>query len=150
MKINLAIISLLLLCTFSFQAIGQKKTSAIKKIKYNSDKNFEDSIGYTEAVRVGNTIYISGSVGWGKMDEAIKIVYDQLSKILQNYHATFENVVKENLYTLDIDSVKKYMEVRRAYYKNDFPAATWVEVKRLFNPGLVLEVELIAILPDDK
>jgi enamine deaminase RidA (YjgF/YER057c/UK114 family) len=150
MKVNIAIISLLLLSIISFQAVGQKKTSAIKKLKYNSNKNFEDSIGYTEAVKVGNTIYISGAVGWGKMDEAIKIVYDQLGKILQNYNATFENVVKENLYALDLDSVKKYMEIRRAYYKNDFPAATWVEVKRLFNPDLVLEVELIAILPDDK
>jgi 2-iminobutanoate/2-iminopropanoate deaminase len=150
MRANLILLTILVLSAFSFAMNGQKKATELKKFKYNTNKNFEDSIGYAEAVKVGNTIYISGVVGWGKMDEAIKIVYNQLAKILQYYHATFENVVKENLYTLDLDSVKKYMEVRRAYYNNDYPAATWVEVKRLYDPALVLEVEIIAVLSENK
>jgi len=144
-------LAIITFCFLSFQAIGQNTTSGIKKEKFNFDKAAEYAIGYCEAIKVGNTIYISGSVGWGKMDDALKLVYDNLEKILKNYNATFENVVKENLYALALDSVIKYKDLRKLYYKNgDYPAATWVEVKRLYDPSLVVEIELIAVLPDKK
>jgi 2-iminobutanoate/2-iminopropanoate deaminase len=50
---------------------------------------------------------------------------------------TFAHVIKENLYTTDI-------EARKAFYQNDFPAATWVQVQQLFVPELKVEVEWIA------
>ncbi|MFN8255493.1 MAG: RidA family protein [Bacteroidales bacterium] len=149
MKTRILFIAIALIFNSTFFVKGQSNT--LKKEKFHFDKASEDEIGYCEAVKVGNTIYISGSVGWGKMDQALKHVYDQLGKILKNYNATFENVVKENLYTLALDSVIKYKDIRKLYYKNDdFPAATWVEVSRLYTPGLVLEIELIAILPDKR
>ena len=52
--------------------------------------------------------------------------------------------------TTDIESMKKYNYVRKAFYKNDFPAATWVQVVRLFMPDAKLEVEVIAHLKDEK
>ncbi|WP_262711205.1 RidA family protein [Chryseobacterium indologenes] len=67
--------------------------------------------------------------------------------MLANYGATFDNVVKENLYTTDIEAMKKYNDVRKKYYNNDFPAATWVQVQRLYMPESKLEVELVAHLP---
>jgi 2-iminobutanoate/2-iminopropanoate deaminase len=138
------------LFSFTYQVQGQDKLNTLKKEKFNIDKVGEDEIGYAQAVRVGNTIYISGSVGWGKMEDALKLAYDEISKSLKNYNATFENVVKENLYSTELDSVIKYKDLRRIYYGNDFPAATWVEVKRLYNSGLVVEIEVVAELPDIK
>jgi len=140
------IILLVLIC----QVSGQSNMNILKKEKFNIDKAGEDEIGYAQAVKVGNTIYISGSVGWGKMDDALKLAYDEIAKTLKNYNATFENVVKENLYSTELDSVIKYKDVRKIYYGNEFPAATWVEVKRLYNSGLVVEIEVIAELPDKK
>lgn len=130
------------------QGEAQTRKSILKKEKFNIDKAGEDEIGYTQAVKVGNTIYISGAVGWGKTEDALKLVYDELEKSLKFYHANFENVVKENLYALALDSVIKYKDIRKLYYKNDFPAATWVQVSRLYNEGLVVEVELVAVLPE--
>ncbi len=43
--------------------------------------------------------------------------------------------------------MKKLNNVRKKFYKNDFPAATWVQVQRLYMPAAKLEVELIAHLP---
>jgi len=140
------IILLVLIC----QVSGQSNMNILKKEKFNIDKAGEDEIGYAQAVKVGNTIYISGSVGWGKMDDALKLAYDEIAKTLKNYNATFENVIKENLYSTELDSVIKYKDVRKIYYGNEFPAATWVEVKRLYNSGLVVEIEVIAELPDKK
>jgi len=145
-----SVLLFLSLLSFTYQAHGQDNVNSLKKEKFNIDKAGEDEIGYAQAVRVGNTIYVSGSVGWGKMDEALILAYDEIGKTLKNYNATFENVVKENLYTTALDSVIKYKDLRINYYGNDYPAATWVEVQRLYNPGLVVEIEVIAELPGDK
>lgn len=55
--------------------------------------------------------------------------------------------MKENLYTTDIETMKKYNDARKVFYKGDFPAATWVQITRLFMADAKLEVELIAHLP---
>jgi 2-iminobutanoate/2-iminopropanoate deaminase len=143
-----SVLLFLSLLSIAFQVVGQDNAKALKKDKFNIDKTGEDEIGYAQAVRVGNTIYVSGSVGWGKMDDALVLAYNEIGKTLKNYDATFDNVVKENLYSTELDSVIKYKDVRKIYYGNDFPAATWVEVKRLYNSGLVVEIEVIAELPD--
>jgi 2-iminobutanoate/2-iminopropanoate deaminase len=148
MKTKTFIIIFILLGAFSRNVMCQNKGAVLKKEKFNIDKAAEDKIGYAQAVKIGNTIYVSGAVGWGNMADALKLVYDELDKTLKHYNATFSDVVKENLYSTELDSVIKFKDVRREYYKNDFPAATWVEVKRLYNPGLVVEVEVIAVLPE--
>jgi enamine deaminase RidA (YjgF/YER057c/UK114 family) len=56
-------------------------------------------------------------------------------------------VVKETLYTTDIEAVKANNAVRKAFYKGDFPAATWVQISRLFRPTALVEVEVVAHLP---
>jgi len=111
--------------------------------------DWEDGIGYRQAVRVGNTLYVSGTAGAGAMPDAIRGVYGELQKTLAHFGLTFAHVVKENAYTTDLDALKAHLEVRRAYYGRDFPAATWVQVSRLYEPAQVLEVELIAVFPDE-
>ena len=66
-------------------------------------------------------IYISGTVARDVTPEGIKRVFDALEKTLNNYGATFQNVVKENLFTTDIEAMKQHNQVRKAFYKNDFP-----------------------------
>jgi 2-iminobutanoate/2-iminopropanoate deaminase len=150
MKTKSILFTILILCIFLHNVIAQNNLPPLKKEKFNLNKIGEDEIGYTQAVKVGNTIYVSGSVGWGKMDDALKHAYDEIDQTLKSYNASFEYVVKENLYTTELDSVIKYKNVRRNYYGNDFPAATWVEVKRLYDRGLVVEIEVVAQLPDNK
>ena len=123
------------------------QVKSLQKQKFNIDKNSEDAIGYAQAVKVGKTLYISGSVGAGDMDKAVKAVYDELEKTLKAYGLGFQHVVKENIFTTNIDALIKQQELRKTYYKGDFPAASWVEVRRLYTPELVVEVELIAEIP---
>ena len=120
------------------------QSSDIEKKKFNSFKEIEDQIGYTQAVRVGNTIYISGLAARGPMSEAVKKIYDQLGKILVAHHATYQNIVKETAYTTQIEELIKQQDLRKQYYKNDYPASTWVEIKRLYVPDAVLEIDFIA------
>ncbi len=147
MKRTFTLLALLFFCAAT-NAYCQSSSMLIKKEKFNIDKQGEDNIGYTQAVKVGNTIYVSGSVGWGNMKDALKLAYDEIDKTLKHYNASFKNVVKENLYSTELDSVIAYKDIRTQYYGTDFPAATWVEVKRLYNPGIVVEVEVTAVLPE--
>ncbi len=84
------------------------------------------------------------------MAAQLKGTYTGIERTLKAYNATFQNVVKENLYTTDIEAVKSNNEVRKAFYKGDYPAATWVQISRLFMPNALVEVEVIAHLPANK
>lgn len=120
----------------------------IQKEKWHWNNKTQDSIaGYAQAVKVDNVIYISGVVTNNITPEGITSVYNNLKTVLANYGATFDNVVKENLYTTDIEAMKKYNDVRKKFYSSDFPAATWVQVQRLYMQDSKLEVELVAHLP---
>ena len=123
----------------------------IQKEKWHWDRPLKQdtSAGYAQVLKVDNVLYISGAVAREVTPEGIKWVYDNLEKSLKSFGATFENVVKENLYTTDMEAMKEFNYVRKAYYKGDFPAATWIGVARLFMADAKLEVELIAHLPKE-
>jgi 2-iminobutanoate/2-iminopropanoate deaminase len=120
----------------------------IEKKKFHWGVNEQDTTaGYAQALKVDNILYISGTVSRDVTPEGILRVYQGLERTLKHYGATFQNVVKENLYTTDIEAMKQHNHVRKAFYKGDFPAATWVQISRLFMADAKLEVELIAHLP---
>ncbi|REC79248.1 RidA family protein [Chryseobacterium elymi] len=134
----------LLVCSNTFsQDIKIKK----EKWHWNNESKQDTIAGYAQVLKVDNILYISGAVTNDITPEGITSVYNALKASLSSYGATFENVVKENLYTTDIEAMKKYNYVRKMFYKGDFPAATWVQIKRLYMPKAKLEVELIAHLP---
>jgi len=121
----------------------------IKKEKWhwgNAMKQ-DTSAGYVQVVKVENVLYISGAVARDVTPEGITRVYQSLERSLKSFGATFQNVVKENLYTTDMEAMKRYNDARKIFYKGDFPAATWMGVSRLFMADAKLEVELIAHLP---
>lgn len=121
----------------------------IKKEKWHWDNPLKQdtSAGYVQTVKVDNVLYISGAVARDVTPEGITRVYQSLERSLKAFGATFQNVVKENLYTTDMEAMKKYNDARKVFYKGDFPAATWMQVPRLYMHDARLEVELVAHLP---
>lgn len=110
---------------------------------------WEQEIGYTQAIRVGNTLHISGSVGWGTMPEAVDQAFGTIKQTLTHFGLDFRHVVKETAYTTDIEALKAAKEIRKKYYGADVPTGTWVQVARLFEPNHILEVEVTAVFPDE-
>ena len=121
----------------------------IKKEKWHWGNALQQDTtsGYVQVVKVENVLYISGAVARDVTPEGITRVYQALERSLKSFGATFQNVVKENLYTTDMEAMKRYNDARKVFYKGDFPAATWMGVSRLFMADAKLEVELIAHLP---
>ncbi len=113
----------------------------------NPDKQSE-SAGYAQVVKVGNTIYISGVPTDDLSPDGIARLYNTLEECLKSFGATSKDVVKETLYTTDIEAMKKYNDVRKEFYQGDYPAASWVQISRLYEPNAKLEVDLIAEISD--
>ena len=142
--------SLIMVCLLTLQKISTAQQASIQKQKFHFGNGVQDTAaGYAQAVKVDNIIYISGTVARDITPGGIKQLYTTLEKTLAHYGAGFQHVVKENLYTTDIEAMKSHNEIRKVFYKNDFPAATWVQISRLYMPDAKLEVELIAHLPKE-
>lgn len=124
--------------------------STIVKEKWHWDRaqKQNEGAGYAQIVKVGTTLYISGVPTSDLSEEGITKLYKSLGDCLAAYGASFKNVVKENLYTTDIATMKKLNEARKAFYNGDFPAATWVQVSGFYEANTKLEVDFIAELMD--
>lgn len=142
----------LLLTVFSvffINAFSQNNTISKEKWHWGNELKQDTSAGYVQVVKVDNILYISGAVSTSLEPEGITRVYKALEASLKSFGATFHNVVKENLYTTDVETMKRNNASRKKFYNGDFPAATWVQIDRLFMESAKLEVEIIAHLPHE-
>lgn len=126
-------------------------TPAIPKQPWHPafNEKVEKEYGYASAVRIGDTLYVSGVPGVGDMPKALNGVYKGLTRVLAAHGLDFRHVVKETLYATDLDAVAANNKVRLGFYDGETPAATWVQVQRLLMPQAVLEVEVIAVFPKE-
>jgi 2-iminobutanoate/2-iminopropanoate deaminase len=105
------------------------------------------SIGYAQAIRVGNTIHVSGAVAPGAtMEEQVKGIYERLAFTLGRFGATLKDVVKETAFATDMEALKAANPARRAAYGTHTPAATWVQISRLYMPSALVEIEVTAVV----
>jgi enamine deaminase RidA (YjgF/YER057c/UK114 family) len=73
------------------------------------------------------------------MDAAVRSVYDRLGQTLTANSLSFADVVKENLYTTDLETFIGTKAIRQDYYGSTPPAATWVRVQRRYLPCFVVK-----------
>jgi enamine deaminase RidA (YjgF/YER057c/UK114 family) len=118
------------------------------KKKFHHNKSFEDEFGYVQALMVDNTLYISGIAAKGNMEEALNKVYERVEKILTFYNLTLNHIVKETIYTTQFDALIEKKDIRKKFYKGDYPTSSWVQVQRLYSPEAIIEIEFIAVATD--
>lgn len=135
----------LLLLAFCSQA--QQLPTPVKQ-KFHFGKSQNEEGGYTQAMKVGNTIYVSGTVALTVDSAGISQVYRIISKSLEHFGAGLQHVVKESIFTTDMEAMKAANQYRKLAYKGDYPTSTWVQVSRLYMHEARLEIEVIAVLPD--
>lgn len=122
-------------------------TSPTTKVTRYTINPWEKEIGYAEVVQAGNTYYVSGVVCDGAdYANAVAGCYQELQSILARLKLTTNNIVKENVYTRDIEKFKEQIELRKQFYGNDnYPAATWIQVDRFFMPSYLIEIEMVLV-----
>ncbi|MBN7820791.1 RidA family protein [Bowmanella yangjiangensis] len=110
---------------------------------------FERDLGISAVSRVGNQLYLSGIVGSGEdMSAQLKSCYQSISNILADYGTDTRAIVRETIYTRDIDKLKTLQDERKAFFtQGNYPSATWVQVERLYLQEFLIEVEVQVLLP---
>jgi len=113
----------------------------------------EKAYGYTHAVRIGEDIKISGAVSMDDegnptavddLEQQMKNAYSDLDKVLKHYGCTFDDVIVENVFTTDMATFLEVSSYRNSIYTKHFPTGSWLEVKGLALPELMIEIELEA------
>jgi enamine deaminase RidA (YjgF/YER057c/UK114 family) len=126
-------------------------------MRYNLSSNspFEPVIGFSRAVRAGDTVYVSGTVAWGDDGQlaARGDVYGQTKQAIANIKAaltqagaSLSDVVRTRIYVTDIDRWEHVARAHREAFADVRPAATLVEVSRLASPEMLVEIEATAVI----
>ena len=130
---------------FVFQSCEQKQKEETKEVEkkviVESEKpeyfllrpEVEKAYGYSHAVKIGNSIKISGAVSMdnegnptavGDIEQQMKNCYADLEKILKHFGCTFDDVVKEDIFTTDMAQMLEKSAYRAEIYKNGFPTGS--------------------------
>ena len=123
--------------------------------KFSSGAKWEDIVGYSRAIRVGERIYVTGTTA---LDEAGNLVgegdaYTQtvqtirnIEKVLERAGATLEHVVRTRMFVTYIQLWEDYGRAHGEFFKTIKPCATMVEVRALIDPRMLIEIEADAEL----
>lgn len=147
---RLQIFAAFMLCGGLFTGCATNTYQA-QEIERKHYGDWEKDVGYTQVVRVGSQLHISGIGGKGStLEEQFQSIYQKTGDILSDYQATTSHIIKEVIYTTDMDALLAIIPVRKGYFKKDtYPSASWVQVERLFSPEMLIEIEFIVQLPSD-
>ncbi|MBA3285712.1 MAG: RidA family protein [Nitrosopumilus sp.] len=128
----------------------------MKRTNYSSGAKWEDIIGYSRAVKIGNIIEVSGTVAVDNENNVVAVgdaykqtefILNKIKNVLELAGAKMEHVVRTRMYVTDI---LKWEDVGRAhgeFFKGIQPASTMVEVKSLIHRDVLVEIEATAVIP---
>ena len=126
-----------------------------KRRRVSSNSPYEPLIGFSRAVRVGDTVYVSGTVAWGPDGQLVGQgdVYTQAKQTIANIQAalkeagaTLQDVVRTRIYLTDISRWEEAARAHREAFADVRPAASMIEVSRLADPEMLVEIEAVAVV----
>ena len=129
----------------------------MKRTNISSGAKWEDIVGYSRAVRIGNIIEISGTapvegdkvIGIGDAYVQTKFCLQKIEKALIETGTTLNDVIRTRMFVTDISLWEEYGKAHGEFFKDIKPVTTMVEVKSLIDPDMLVEIEATAIISDN-
>ncbi len=121
----------------------------------SSGVKFEAIVGYSRAVRVGPFVYVTGTTATGANSEIVGVgdMYAQAKQTIANIVAALgkagtrvEDVVRTRMYVTDISRWEEVARAHREVFGAILPATTMVEVSKLIDPRMLVEIEADAVV----
>lgn len=110
----------------------------------------------SQGIRFGNLLFISGQAGAaddGKIVEGGfraqgEQAFSNLNRALESGGSSLKDVIKVTIFVTDMGNFQEVVELRRKFFTEPYPADTIAEVKALYNPDVMIEIEAIAAIRD--
>jgi len=127
----------------------------VDRKRVSSVSPYEDVIGFSRAVRVGDLVFVSGTVAWGPDGKLAGKgdVYAQAKQTLANIEgylheagAGLKDVVRTRIYLIDIGRWQEVARAHREAFGDVRPASSLLEISRLAEPKMLVEIEAVAVL----
>ena len=123
----------------------------------SSGTQWEEIVGYSRAVRVGNIVEVAGTtavdengqvIGVGDPYAQSRYVFAKIEKALGQAGASMKDVVRTRAFVTNIKDWEAIGKAHGEYFREIKPVATMVEVRSLIAPELLVEIEVTAILSE--
>lgn len=124
----------------------------------SSGSPWEPVVGYSRALRVGDRVLVAGTtavdangqvVGDGDIGAQARYIFDKIGKALVAAGATLADVVRTRIYITDMSRWEAVGLAHGEVFKDVRPVSTLVEVSKLIDPRLLVEIEAEAVVPRD-
>ena len=125
------------------------------RTNYSSGVVWEDVVGYSRAVKVGNLIEVSGTVAADEngnvigRDDAYQqtiVALQKIEKALKNAGASMKNVVRTRMFVTDISRIEEYAKAHGEVFSAIRPCTSMYEIKGLVSPEFLIEIEATAVI----
>lgn len=127
----------------------------MERTNYATGAKWEDIVGYSRAVKIGNIVEVTGTVavdensqlvGGNSAYEQTRYVLSKIEAVLQRAGARLQDVVRTRIYVTDISRWEEYGKAHGEFFREIKPCTTMVEVSRLISPDYLVEIEATAII----
>lgn len=120
----------------------------------SSGAQWEDIVGYSRAVQIGNVIEVSGTtamrngslVGKGDLYTQSKVCLEIIQEALIKAGASMDHVIRTRIYVTDISKWEEAGKAHGDFFRNIKPATSMIQVAALIDPDILVEIEATAIL----
>lgn len=128
----------------------------MSRTNYSSGAKWEDIVGYSRAVKIGNIIEVTGTVAVDESGQVVgeddaytqtKFIIEKIETVLKRAGATLQDVVRTRMFVTDISRWEEYGRAHGQFFKAIRPCTSMIEVKGLIAPEYLIEIEATAILP---
>lgn len=120
----------------------------------SSGSPWEEKVGYSRAVKIGNVIEVAGTtamdgdqlIGKNDMYEQSRFIFQKIEKALIEAGAGMKDVIRTRMFVTDISKWEEAGKAHAEFFTGIKPVATMVEVNKLINDDLLIEIEVTAIV----
>lgn len=125
----------------------------MKRENVLTGSSWEEKMGYCRAVRIGNSIEVSGTVAIVdgekvKADDAYAQtinIMERVEKVLEDLKVSMDDVIRTRIFTTDISTFEAVARAHSKFFKDIKPATGFYEISKLVSPEYLVEIEFTAI-----